>query len=183
MPASPREVFERHRRAITARAWSELSQLYAEDVVVDLPFNLPEPLRLQGREQLHARFLGGASLPLEMEMHNLVVHETLDPEVIVAEFDYHGRMTDGSGPISSHGHAVGRIRQVLDDSSHRQHLLAQHVYQTRRQTPVARFGYHQRPWHGQGLDHSQLVRELFGAEVVIGKSDLLGKDSVCPGVT
>jgi ketosteroid isomerase-like protein len=129
MPASPREVFERHRRAITARAWSELAALYAADVVVDLPFNLPEPLRLQGREQLHARFLGGAKLPLEMEMHNLVVHETLDPEVIVAEFDYHGRMTDGSGrEFDAANVIVMRVRNGLIVSSrdyHNHAVLAQ----------------------------------------------------------
>jgi ketosteroid isomerase-like protein len=90
---SPRQVFERQRRAMHARAWSELSDMYAEDAVVELPFNLPEPLRLVGRQQLHTRFLAGSRLPIQMEMHNLVVHETDDPEVIVAEFDYTGYVT------------------------------------------------------------------------------------------
>src|SRR5262249_61570164 len=92
-PVSPGAVFERQRRAMNARAWSELSEMYADDVVVELPFNLPEPLRLVGREQLHARFMAGSRLPIEMDMQNLVVRETDDPEVIVAEFDYHGRLT------------------------------------------------------------------------------------------
>ena len=90
---SPRQVFERQRRAINARAWSELADVYADDVVVELPFNLPEPLRLIGRQQLHERFMAGSRLPIEMEMRNLVIHETDDPEVIVAEFDYHGHLT------------------------------------------------------------------------------------------
>jgi ketosteroid isomerase-like protein len=92
-PLSPRQVFERQRRAINARAWSEIADVYADDVVVELPFNLPEPLRLVGRQQLHERFMLGAQLPFEMEMQNLVIRETDDPEVIVAEFDYDGHLT------------------------------------------------------------------------------------------
>jgi ketosteroid isomerase-like protein len=140
MAASPREVFEHHRRAITARAWSELSELYADDVVVDLPFNLPEPLRLKGREQLHARFLGAAKLPLEMEMHNLVVHETSDPEVIVAEFDYHGRMTDSGREFDVANVIVMRVRNgkiVASRDYHNHAVLAQYLGEVPELTTAA----------------------------------------------
>jgi ketosteroid isomerase-like protein len=67
--------------------------MYADDAVVELPFNLPEPLRLVGRQQLHERFMAGTRLPIVMKMQNLQIRETDDPEVIVAEFDYSGYVT------------------------------------------------------------------------------------------
>lgn len=129
-PLSPREVFEHQRRAINARAWSELSELYADDVVVDLPFNLPQPLRLVGREQLHARFLGGSRLPMEMEMRHLVIHETDDPEVIVAEFDYDGRSTITGKEFSVANVIVMRVRNgriVSSRDYHNHAVLAEFV--------------------------------------------------------
>jgi ketosteroid isomerase-like protein len=129
---SPRQVFERQRRAITARAWSELADLYAEDVVVELPFNLPHALRLVGREQLQARFLAGSALPLEMEMHNVIVRETDDPEVIVAEFDYDGRRTDNGQEFSVANVIVMRVRDgqiVWSKDYHNHAVLAQVIGQ------------------------------------------------------
>lgn len=129
-PASPRQVFERHRRAIAARAWSELSNLYADDAVVELPFNLPHPLRLVGREQLHARFLAGSRLPLELEVRNLVVRETDDPEVIVAEFDYDGRNTSSGREVSVANVIVMCVRDgriVWSKDYHNHAVLAQVV--------------------------------------------------------
>lgn len=129
-PRSPREVFERHRRAITGRAWSEVAQLYADDAVVELPFNLPQPLRLVGREQLHARFVAGSRLPIEVEMRNLVIHQTDDPEVIVAEFDYDGRSTVSGREFSVANVIVMRVRDGLIVSSrdyHNHAVLAEFV--------------------------------------------------------
>ena len=129
MPASPREVLEHQRRAIHAHAWSELSELYAEDAIVDLPFNLPEPLRLQGREQLHARFVAAERLPLELEMLNLVVRETSDPEVIVAEFDYHGRMTDSGREFTAANVIIMRVRdgRIISSRDYHNHAVMMQV--------------------------------------------------------
>jgi ketosteroid isomerase-like protein len=129
MPASPREVFEHQRRAMHAHAWGELSELYAEDAIVDLPFNLPEPLRLQGREQLHARFVAAERLPLELEMLNLVVRETSDPEVIVAEFDYHGRMTDSGREFTAANVIIMRVRdgRIISSRDYHNHAVMMQV--------------------------------------------------------
>jgi len=89
--ASPREVVERLIRSVSEKRWEELPDLYADDAVVEHPFAIPEPSRLEGREQLREHFAAGAGIPVEMEAHNVVVHETGDPEVIVAEFEYHGQ--------------------------------------------------------------------------------------------
>jgi ketosteroid isomerase-like protein len=90
---SPRTVVERLIHGISTGAWDRLPELYAPDVVVEQPFGLPRPLRLDGREQVTAHFAAGAHLPLQLTARNLVVHETHDPDVIVAEFDYDGQVT------------------------------------------------------------------------------------------
>ncbi|MBO0689382.1 MAG: nuclear transport factor 2 family protein [Candidatus Dormibacteraeota bacterium] len=108
--ATPREVFERLLRGITERSPGELGDLYAEDAVVELPFARPAPLRIEGRDQLVARFQGAGEIPLEFEARNVVVHETTDPEVIVAEFDYVGRATTTGRPLHVANVQVLRVR-------------------------------------------------------------------------
>ena len=70
-----------------------MAALYADDTVIEMPFNRPSPMRIAGRQQLEARFETGRDLSLQLTPSNLVIHETTDPEVIVAEFDYDGRVT------------------------------------------------------------------------------------------
>jgi uncharacterized protein len=125
---SPRQVFERQRQAISSGQWNSVADLYADDVVVELPFNLPDPLRLVGRDRLYQRFHAAENLPFEMVMHNVVVHETSDPEVIVAEFDYHGRMTDTGKTFVVANVIVMRVRNgkiVSSRDYHNHAVLAQ----------------------------------------------------------
>jgi ketosteroid isomerase-like protein len=93
MPLSAREVFDRLITGISESRWQDLADLYAEDAVVDQPFMAPEPARIHGREQVRAHFLAAVGGPLELRARNVVVHETGDPEVVVAEFDYDVRNT------------------------------------------------------------------------------------------
>jgi len=86
-PSTPRAVFERLLQGISDGAWSEIADLYAEDAVVDIPFATP-PVHIEGRAEIHRHFLRGADLPLTLTARNVVVHETTDPEVVIAEFDY-----------------------------------------------------------------------------------------------
>jgi uncharacterized protein len=108
--ATPREVFERLLRGITERTPDTLGDLYAEDAVVELPFARPAPQRIEGRDQLMARFQGVREVPLELEARNVVVHETTDPEVIVTEFDYVGRATTTGRPLHVSNVQVLRVR-------------------------------------------------------------------------
>ena len=88
---TPREVFERLVHGVAGRRWDELPALYAEDAVVTHPF-AASAAPLVGREALRRHFTAGAELGLEMAVHDLVVHETADPEVVVGEFAYVGRV-------------------------------------------------------------------------------------------
>lgn len=91
--ASPRAVFERLIDGVTARRPEALPRLYAEDAVVTHPFARPAS-RLEGRAALRDHFARLESMPVEMAARNVVVHQTADPEVIVAEFEYAGRNTE-----------------------------------------------------------------------------------------
>lgn len=91
--ASPRAVFQRLIDGITALQPEGLPRLYAEDAVVVHPFAHPAS-RLEGREALRAHFAQLETLPMELKARNVVVHQTADPEVIIAEFEYAGRNTE-----------------------------------------------------------------------------------------
>jgi uncharacterized protein len=88
MTDSPKAVFERLLAGITSGDRTELYRLYAEDTVVEQPYTTPEPHRLVGREALRAHFGRRTELPFTLAAENVVVHETADPEVVVAEYDY-----------------------------------------------------------------------------------------------
>jgi ketosteroid isomerase-like protein len=86
---SPREVFTRLLEGIAAGHYAELAQLYAEDAVVETVFEPVGPRRTQGRAALAERFAQVAAVsPVELTPVNVVIRETDDPELIVAEWDY-----------------------------------------------------------------------------------------------
>src|SRR3954470_603398 len=87
-PATPTEIFHRLVDAIAERRQTEfINECYAEDVIVEHPFMVPEPTTTKGREQLRERTMKLKNLPITMEIGNVLVHETADPEVIVGEFE------------------------------------------------------------------------------------------------
>ena len=73
-----------------------IAGLLAEDVVIENPFapaNLPE--RIEGRETFRAHLaqrLGTSPVTFD-RFDQVVVHQTTDPDVIVIEFELHGRIT------------------------------------------------------------------------------------------
>jgi ketosteroid isomerase-like protein len=119
----PREVFERLIDGTTNRRWDELPELYAEDAVVVHPFATPdEPLI--GREALRRHFAAGATMDLEMASRNIVVHETTDPEVIIAEFEYVGRVTTTGREFTVPNIFVIRVRDglIIESRDYADHL-------------------------------------------------------------
>src|SRR5690349_18235452 len=86
---TPREVFARLSGGIGRGEWDTLGELYAPDAVVTMPFD-PRRTRLCGRDEVARHFAAAASLPITLTPDDVRVHETADPEVIVAEYDYAG---------------------------------------------------------------------------------------------
>jgi ketosteroid isomerase-like protein len=89
MADSPRTVAERLVTGISTGQFSEVAGLYAEDCVVEVPyaFGRADPL-LEGGDAIRAHFARGPGQPFELRARDLVVHQTEDPELVVAEWDY-----------------------------------------------------------------------------------------------
>lgn len=112
--ASPREVVENVRRMVEGSGEIvDFADLFAEDGVLEYPFAIPGmPERLEGREAIRS-FHGQASRArslLDMEEVNAVVHETTDPEVVVAEIEHHGMSRVTGRPYRSEAFGVIRVR-------------------------------------------------------------------------
>ncbi|MFD9409947.1 nuclear transport factor 2 family protein [Streptomyces sp. NPDC059989] len=122
---SPREVFQRLIDGIGAGRFTELAELYAEDAVVETVFEPVGPRRVEGRAALRERFAQvSASSPVELTPANVVVRETDDPEVVVAEFDYrvHHRLTGRT--FESANIQVLRVRDglIVNSRDYHDHL-------------------------------------------------------------
>ncbi|WP_242893388.1 nuclear transport factor 2 family protein [Actinomadura litoris] len=85
----PRELFDRFRRNALAGEPALDEAMCAEDIVVESPFAPSGRRRVEGRAGVVAMAREGrAALPVAFEeFRNVVVHETADPEVIVAEYE------------------------------------------------------------------------------------------------
>lgn len=99
MGPSPREVFLRLVHGVADANFDELPGLYGEVTDVRHPMATPESEPLTSRRALQEHFTvppeARESLP-KRRVVDVVVHETADPEVIVAEFAYEFTSPDGS---------------------------------------------------------------------------------------
>ncbi|HEX6467924.1 MAG TPA: nuclear transport factor 2 family protein [Streptosporangiaceae bacterium] len=96
MALTPREVFLELVWGVSEGRWDELPELYADQTCVEHPFSPFGDKPLLTREDLREHFSAGKTLPpLRQEPANITVHETADPEVIVAEFEYRGTTESG----------------------------------------------------------------------------------------
>jgi ketosteroid isomerase-like protein len=86
---SPRAVFERAQRALKDFDFDAFAGTFAEDGVLVAPFTPQRTAR--GRGLILERMLAGAGPARDAGVRisgfrSMVIHETTDPEVIVAEF-------------------------------------------------------------------------------------------------
>jgi ketosteroid isomerase-like protein len=96
---SPREVFLRLVHGVADGNFDELADLYGEITDVRHPMATPESEPLTSRRALREHFTvppeARESLP-KRRVVDVVVHETADPELIVAEFAYEFTLPDDS---------------------------------------------------------------------------------------
>ncbi|MFD7924227.1 nuclear transport factor 2 family protein [Streptomyces sp. NPDC059740] len=88
-----REVVERFLDAALDPAGKHLADLYGDPVVIEMPFAPPGfPRRTETTsEQLRARYEAGAGAREYTKVDSVVIHETRNPEVVVVEYDVHGK--------------------------------------------------------------------------------------------
>ncbi|MEV4255152.1 nuclear transport factor 2 family protein [Spirillospora sp. NPDC049652] len=111
---TPRETFLRLSQGISDGRWDVLADLYAEDAVVEQPFAMaPAPSRIEGRAALAEHFAAAGKGPVRLRVRDVVVHETRDPEVIVAEFAYDRVLTTTGAAFEMGNIQVLRVRDGL----------------------------------------------------------------------
>jgi ketosteroid isomerase-like protein len=98
---TPRETVELLLRTTVEGTRSDLADLYAPDVVVEMPFTRPGfPTRTKGNETLRTRMQAVEGLWTYDSVDGVTLHDTADPEVVIAEFRVHGRLTANQEPFT-----------------------------------------------------------------------------------
>lgn len=85
------DVFDNFRKYVLGEPHQEL---WADDVVIEVPFAAGGPRRYEGRDNfLAATKTGRETLPIRFdEMRNVLVHETKDPNKIIVEYELVGTL-------------------------------------------------------------------------------------------
>ena len=128
-PRSPREVFLALVTGIADGNPAGLPELYAEQIDVVHPFDPLRGARLRSRDELRAsitaRLRSGEQRPPQRRVGNVTIHETTDPEVIVAEFEYQGT-TDAGEPYALPAIFVMRVRngEIVSSRDYHDHLAS-----------------------------------------------------------
>lgn len=112
---SPREVFLRLVNGVCEGPYDELANLYAEQTHVTHPFHPLNPPALRTRDELREHFTAPSPVARTLNRRpvGITIHETADPEVIVAEFAYQGRVVETGEPFTVPCVFVMRIRDGL----------------------------------------------------------------------
>lgn len=125
-PLSPREVFLELVHGVADNRWDDLPDLYAEQTHVVHPFHPLHAAPLRTRDELRGHFTSGAtSKPdLRRQPANITIHETTDPEVIVAEFEYRGTNLDTGETFAYPCIFVLRVRngEIVESRDYIDHL-------------------------------------------------------------
>jgi hypothetical protein len=101
--ASARQTVERLLHATLSPDPGDIAGCYAPAVVIEMPFATAPlyPARIETtREELRARFRAGATVRRYQRLSDVVIHETADPEVVIAEYRLHGELTQTGQPFS-----------------------------------------------------------------------------------
>jgi ketosteroid isomerase-like protein len=123
---SPREVFLRLVHGVCEGRWDELPDLYAERTHVAHPFHpLGAPV-LRSRDEIREHFAAASEVSFDRRPANVTIHETADPEVIVAEFEYRGTAAGADGPVTVPCVFVLRVRdgEIVESRDYIHHLAS-----------------------------------------------------------
>lgn len=126
-PLSPREVFLALVHGVADGRWEELPDLYAEQTDVVHPFDPFRAPALRSRDELREHFRPREGVPrLVRRPANITIHETTDPEVIVAEFEYQGVVAETGEQFALPAIFVIRVRdgQIVSSRDYADHLTA-----------------------------------------------------------
>jgi uncharacterized protein len=124
---SPRDVFLTLVNGIAEGNMDGLPELYAEET------NVVDPLRgapVRSRDELRERMEQVGARPRQRrQVGNVTIHETTDPEVIVAEFEYQGTSPSTGEPYALPAIFVLRVRngEIVSSRDYHDHLASARV--------------------------------------------------------
>jgi ketosteroid isomerase-like protein len=128
---TPREVFLRLVDGIAGRRYDDLPELYAERTDVRHPLWPGGTPPLTSRDDLRRHFATGAEATADVQFRAEVVavHETQDPEVVVAEFEYRGTEAATGERFAVPCILVMRVRdgQIVESRDYIDHLTSARV--------------------------------------------------------
>lgn len=129
MPRTPQEVFHALVEGVAEGRWTELPDLYAEQTDVVHPFDPRRAPALRTRDELRDHFRPRGGPRLDRRAANITIHETTDPEVIVAEFEYQGTVVETGEPFALPGIFVLRVRdgEIVSSRDYFDHLTAARI--------------------------------------------------------
>ncbi|MEV0618839.1 nuclear transport factor 2 family protein [Nonomuraea sp. NPDC050404] len=108
---NPPELIDRALELLLAKDMAAFAGLFAEDGVIEFPFAPPGyPPRVEGRTAITAYMRGYPDLLDIREFTEQTVHRTVDPEVVVAEFEAAGRVVATGRPYRMRYIAVLTVR-------------------------------------------------------------------------
>jgi ketosteroid isomerase-like protein len=119
MPArTARQTVELLLRTTAEGTRDQIADLYDPEVVIEIPFS-PDGISnvTKGRETMRARMNAAASLLAFDSVEDVALHETADPEVVIAEYRILGHLAPGGKPFSLSYITVTRVRDGLIVSS------------------------------------------------------------------
>jgi ketosteroid isomerase-like protein len=100
--STPKEVFGRARACVLSFDADGYADLFAETGVLEIPFAPSEmmPRRLEGREEIRRAIGLGMGRARDagrrmLDYHNIVMHQSIDPEVLIVEFEAEGQNAAG----------------------------------------------------------------------------------------
>jgi ketosteroid isomerase-like protein len=99
---TPRETVDQLLHATVSETPGDMADCYAPQVIIEMPFAVDAlfPPRIDTtREDLRARFNAGAATRRYKTLSNVTIHETADPEVVIAEYELHGERTATGEPF------------------------------------------------------------------------------------
>lgn len=125
---TPREVFLELVTGVAEGRWASLPQLYADETHVVHPFHPLGGEPLTSRDELRTHFTvpeGAPPVP-RRTVENIVIHETSDHEVIVAEFEYHGDAAGTGERVVIPAVFVMRVRdgEIVSSRDYLDHLAS-----------------------------------------------------------
>ncbi|MCX2728779.1 nuclear transport factor 2 family protein [Saccharopolyspora sp. NFXS83] len=112
-PTTPADVIDRFTTLLLAKDMAGAIDLFAPDIVFEAPFAAGTPARVDGRDGMR-EYLDG--YPDRVDITGFPayeLHETTDPEKVIAEFTAHGRTVRTGEPYVMHYIAVLTVRDGL----------------------------------------------------------------------